>query len=122
MTQSKLNFFQTIAEKIQKAFEEESTYELFVFKDGLTELWKVDPTGKYYPQSRFMNRWVSDYGLGDYQSNKKLAVKINLILPENLESVLATYVHWETAKEDDRKFELAKRIAKVQAENIMDME
>lgn len=70
-------------------------YELFTFSDGGRELWRIDLSGKLYPETYFMKKWISDYGLGDYENNKKLAVKVEVKSEIEITSILPTFLHFD---------------------------
>lgn len=70
-------------------------YELFTYSDGGRELWKIDRSGKLYPETYFMKEWISDYGLGDYENNKKLAIKIEFKTDLEVQSLLPNFLHFD---------------------------
>ena len=71
------------------------SYELFTWQDGGVELWRTSTDNNHYSETRFMNRWVSDYGSGDYLKNKRNCQSVISISPNNIDSFLTTYTHWD---------------------------
>lgn len=71
------------------------TYELFTWRDGGRELWRIDARGKKYPETYFMKNWISDFGLSDYQFNKNHALTVSLKTEAEVLKILPTFLHWD---------------------------
>lgn len=55
-------------EEVKKA---PTKYEVLVLPSGAEVVWRHRPG--FYPEQLYDDRWLSDFGLGDYESDKRVA-------------------------------------------------
>lgn len=77
-------------------------YEIFSLPSGAEVLWRTRPG--YYPEQFYQGRWLSDFGLGDYESDKHIAEKV--FTTNNMADLPG--VHAEDAK-DANAYEAGRR-------------
>jgi hypothetical protein len=84
----------------------DASYEVFYFQNGSTTIWRTRQ--KYYPEQACEDRWLSDFGLGDYESDKRLSIKISLYkhflnLPQEIKNQITQLNVSEAESERKRK-------------------